>query len=210
MVGAKRHVLINIIDSFNSTLLATRDKPILTMVEWIRTYIIKRFTAERNDQKQSGDVMCKPMNRLSREIEFSSSWYATWLGGPISEVTHSVTQDKYVVNLEKQSCTCNFWDLVGIPSRHVVTAIRNVEGKLEIYVHRYYKKYLYKMCYEQIISPIHGHERWPRANEKDILPPAYKRWPGRPKKLRRREVEFELGERNRDPLNGHLATRSGK
>jgi len=31
--------------------------------------------------------------------------------------------EKFVVDLSKHSYTCYFWDLVGIPCRHVVAAI---------------------------------------------------------------------------------------
>ena len=49
---AKCDVLINnLTKSFNSTLLATRDKPILTMAEWIRKYIMKRFSLQREKIK---------------------------------------------------------------------------------------------------------------------------------------------------------------
>ncbi|KEH33355.1 hypothetical protein MTR_3g436320 [Medicago truncatula] len=37
------------------------------------------------------------------------------------------------------------------------------------------------------ITPINGQNKWPKTNDPVILPPEYKRGPGRPKKLRRRE-----------------------
>lgn len=75
--------------------------------------------------------------RLDREVHLSVNWFAAWPNGQVFEVTHCVIGEKYVVNLEKQSCTCNFWDLVGIPCCHVVCAIRYANGKFETYVPKY-------------------------------------------------------------------------
>ncbi|MCI38202.1 hypothetical protein A2U01_0059430, partial [Trifolium medium] len=57
------------------------------------------------------------------------------------------------------------------------------------YVHRYYNKMCYKDCYDQIISPINGENRWPKTEFPHVLPPQFKRGPGRPKKLRRRDPD---------------------
>ncbi|XP_057443991.1 actin-binding protein wsp1-like [Lotus japonicus] len=40
-----------------------------------------------------------------------------------------------------------------------------------------------------VISPINGEKMWPKICEDPILPPEFKRGPGRPKKLRRREPD---------------------
>jgi hypothetical protein len=36
-------------------------------------------------------------------------------GGLMFEITHFHFVDKFVVDIEKRSFSCNFWDLVGIP-----------------------------------------------------------------------------------------------
>ena len=48
-------------------------------------------------------------------------------------------------------------------------------------MYTYYKKELYKLCYEQVISPIHGQKRWQKTNE-ELLPPLYIKGSGRLKK----------------------------
>jgi len=40
----------NLSKSFNSTILLARDKPIISMMEWIRSYIMSRFC---NPQRES-------------------------------------------------------------------------------------------------------------------------------------------------------------
>jgi len=180
----------NLSESFNATILLQRDKPIITMFEWIRTYLMSRFASLRESaMRYRGSIMPKPLRRLDREIEKSGSWCATYAGNLRFEVFHTYLTDKFIVELNKHSCTCNFWDLVGIPCRHVIAAIRLKEDDPENYVHRYYRIEKYRECYSQGITPINGQNMWPKTNYPDILPPAYKRGPGRPKKLRRREPD---------------------
>jgi len=64
----------NLLESFNSTILLARDKPIIIMMEWIRTYLMSRFAKLREElDKYPGTVMPKPIKRLDREIERSGN-----------------------------------------------------------------------------------------------------------------------------------------
>ncbi|WVY90142.1 hypothetical protein V8G54_035656 [Vigna mungo] len=185
-------VLINnLSESFNSTILLARDKPIITMMEWIRTYIMKRFATLREKAiTYPGVVMPRPRKRLDKEIEKSGNWIPTWAGAEKFEVTHGFTMDKFVVDLSNNSCSCYSWDLIGIPCRHAIAAISYKVQNPEDYVHVYYKKPAYVTCYAPEIVPINGQQMWPTSeNTPLLLPPIYKTPPGRPKKLRRREAD---------------------
>ncbi|XP_058762568.1 uncharacterized protein LOC131635949 [Vicia villosa] len=71
----------NLSESFNATILLQRDKPIITMFEWIRNYLMGRFATLREKvNAYKGYVMTKPLRRLDREIEKSASWTATYAG----------------------------------------------------------------------------------------------------------------------------------
>lgn len=180
----------NLSESFNATILLARDKPIITMFEWIRTYLMGRFaTLKEKLGTYRGNIMPKPRRRLDREIEMSGNWFSTRAGANKFEVTHSLFIDRFVVDLDKHSCTCNFWELVGIPCRHAVAAMTYKGYNPELYVHRYYNRETYELCYSQTISPINGQNKWPKTYYNHIFPPQYKRGPGRPKKLRRREPD---------------------
>ncbi|XP_022631475.1 uncharacterized protein LOC111240565 [Vigna radiata var. radiata] len=160
------------------------------MMEWIRSYIMSRFASLREKvHAYSGDVMPKPRKRLDKEVEKSGNWLPVWAGGSKFEVTHGFTMDKFIVDLSNHTCTCYFWDLVGIPCRHAVAAIHYKLENPEQYVHPYYKKDAYRTCYAPIITPINGQQLWPTSDSAPLLPPIYKTPPGRPKKLRRREAD---------------------
>ncbi|XP_014494949.1 uncharacterized protein LOC106756857 [Vigna radiata var. radiata] len=89
-------VLINnLSESFNSTILLARDKPIITMMEWIGSYLMSRFASLREKvDSYHGDVMPKQRKRLDREVEKSGNWHPVWAGGSQFEVTHGFTMDK--------------------------------------------------------------------------------------------------------------------
>lgn len=67
--------------------------------------------------------------------------------------------DKFVVDIDKKTCSYNFWELVGIPCRHAVAAIVMKGDDPAQYVHRYYSKVYYEDCYAQVISPINGQNK---------------------------------------------------
>lgn len=67
-----------------------------------------------------------------------------------------------------------------------MTAINEHGHDPESYVHAYYRREAYKAAYGYAISPMNGKRMWPFTPDGPILPPLYKRKPGRPKKLRRR------------------------
>nr|KYP60093.1 hypothetical protein KK1_015541 [Cajanus cajan] len=69
----KHDVLMNnLSETFNNQILIARDKPIITMFEWIRTYLMGRFVALNEKlSKYPGNVMPKPRKRLDKKVELS-------------------------------------------------------------------------------------------------------------------------------------------
>ncbi|XP_058749183.1 uncharacterized protein LOC131622170 [Vicia villosa] len=190
----------NISESFNATILSVRDKPILTMCEWIRLYLINRCSASSAKLKKwPHKVMPIPRKRLDKEVMLSGHWLPTWAMEETFEVNHSYNGQKFVVDIAKRSCTCNFWELVGIPCRHAIAALSFRQQNPEDFVDSCYHRDKYAICYSFAISPINGEEMWPEVEADPIMPPMYKRGPGRPKKLRIRECGEEGARRRRLP-----------
>ncbi|KAI5385397.1 hypothetical protein KIW84_072118 [Lathyrus oleraceus] len=69
----------------------------------------------------------------------------------------------------------------------------------ENFVDDYYSKETYVICYDFNVSPINGQDMWLEVDIEEMLPPTYKRAPGRPKKSRRKEP-------NEDPNKGRTQT----
>jgi hypothetical protein len=157
-------------------------------------------------------IMPMPQRRLEKEVSMTGHWQATWVINHEFQIAHEYNGQQFVVNIGKKSCTCNFWDLVGIPCRHVVTAICYSGQNPIDFVDDCYSKDKYAKCYGYAISAINGVDMWPKpadgVPEEKLLPPMYKRGPGRPRKLRIRQFD-EDGVRN--PRRGKKhCTKCGK
>ena len=50
-------LLNNVYESFNSYILRARDKPILTMCEWIRRQLMKRFAAKHDGMTKHRGIL---------------------------------------------------------------------------------------------------------------------------------------------------------
>lgn len=70
--------------------------------------------------KWKHQVMLIPKKLLYNEILLSGQWLPTWSICDIWQVHHPYNGLQFVVVLGKKTCSCCFWDLVGIPCRHVV------------------------------------------------------------------------------------------
>jgi len=106
----------NISKAFSSTILVARDKPILTMAERIRTYLMNKMSTNRvNLESWKYRIMPMPGKILNMEIEKSGGWLAIWGVTEEFEVHQVGGSQAFTVNVAKQSYSCNFWELVGIP-----------------------------------------------------------------------------------------------
>lgn len=188
----------NISESINATILSARDQPIISMAEWIRHYLMRRMTTSATKlQKWQHNVMPMPRKRLDKEITLAAHWRSTWSGiGEQFQVMHTYNRQQFIVDIAKRSCSCNFWEIVGIPCRHAVSALGKRKQRPEMFVDDYYSRTKYALCYSFAISPINGMDMWPEVEAPELLPPNYKNGPGRPRKLRIREFD-ENGSRMR-------------
>jgi len=178
----------NIFEAFNSTILVARKKPILTIAEWIKTYLMNRMSTNRVKlENWPYMIMHMPRKRLNREIEKTGGWVAIW--GVVDEFeVHMVGGSQaFIVNLAKQTCSCNFWEFVGIPCRHIITTISKTSKDPKDYVSDWYSRDMYEKCYTHNVNVINGKDMWPEVECEEMLSPAYKKGPRRLKKLRRRK-----------------------
>ncbi|XP_058776090.1 uncharacterized protein LOC131650394 [Vicia villosa] len=174
----------NISESFNATILCARDKAILTMCEWIRSYLMNRIASTVTKlEKWAHRIMPIPRKRLDKEVFMSGQWNPNWCMNYQWEVNHAYNGQQFVVDVGKRTCSCRFWDLVGIPCRHACAALAYRQFKPEDYVDNWYSREKYGEAYSVAISPINGMDMWPPVEADDLLPPLYKKGPGRPKKL---------------------------
>ena len=62
-------IMNNISKAFNGRILEARDKPIITLLEWIRQYWMSRFAKKMlKSQAYEGIITLKPLERLERNV----------------------------------------------------------------------------------------------------------------------------------------------
>lgn len=163
----------NVSEVFNRTILVARDKPILTMCEWIRNYLMNKNTSLRESiYRWKHIIMYRPRLILDKEVKNEGNWTQSWYGETMRQVEHVHTIHSFIVDTSKRTCTCNLWELVGILCRHAIFALRFKNQHPEEFVDDYYSKDTYVTCYSFNVSPINGHDIWPKVDvEKCYLQP---------------------------------------
>ena len=114
-------LLNNLRESFNSKIIDARDKSILTMCEMIRRYLMKRIPRNKDTMLKSSPICPKIQDKLKVNKEATRDCTFTWSVGLKFEVHCKGKQ--FVIDLEKHSCACYRWDIIGIPCMHAVSVI---------------------------------------------------------------------------------------
>ncbi|KAJ7976276.1 Transposase, mutator type [Quillaja saponaria] len=190
----KNDVLVNnICEVFNSKFVKFRSKPIITMVDEIRVYIMGKMTESREKMSRyEGPICPKAQDRLEKAKLESRFWVPTWVGDPNCSMFEVCCKpEKYVVDLSEHTCSCRAWDSTGIPCKHAIAAIGYNNLAPESFVHQYFSKEIFERTYEPFIHPVNGQNLWPKTDNDPIEPPILSRPPGRPKKNRNKGEEEE-------------------
>ncbi|GAU45522.1 hypothetical protein TSUD_186790 [Trifolium subterraneum] len=95
--------------------MTARDKPILTICEWIRNYLMNRSSASVSKLTNwPHRILPMPQRRLEKEVSMTGYWQPTWVIHEEFQVAHEFNGQQFIVNTAKKTCTCNFWELVDL------------------------------------------------------------------------------------------------
>nr|KYP42750.1 Sporozoite surface protein 2 [Cajanus cajan] len=186
----KCDVLVNnMSEAFNSVIVDAREKPIVTMLEDMRLYLMNRWAKNRkNITLHQGDILPKILKKIEKESNLSKWWIPSWAGEQVFEVKNvNLIGDKYTINLQVQECSCRKWMLTGLPCCHAISCMRYMNLDPKVFVPEYYKRATYEVVYQSMIYPVNGQQLWTKTWCPNVLPPPCKKMPGRPKKRRNLE-----------------------
>jgi hypothetical protein len=157
----------NLSESFNATILVARDKPILTLCEWIKNYLMNRMmTCVAKLDKREHRVMPMPLKILEKEVVMADNWQPTLSNAEQRwPVAHSYNGQQFIVDTSKKTCSCNFWEFVGIPCRHAVAALGYMSQDPVDFMDNNYSREKYAICYGFGVSHINGADMWPKPPE---------------------------------------------
>ncbi|XP_040368975.1 uncharacterized protein LOC121051088 [Rosa chinensis] len=186
-------LLNNHSESFNKSVLPARKKPILACLEEIRLATMVRLANRRNS---GPNWKCKVGPRVEKQLKKnaessheyrpvpSSLWRYEVQGRGVGCKSGVVAQQS--VALDLRSCTCQRWDVSGLPCEHGIAGIYSKGMTPDDFVDPYYSKDMYMKAYEPVMHPITGVTEWEKIN-RPIAPPLYRKQPGRPKTARTKE-----------------------
>ncbi|CAL8161782.1 unnamed protein product [Prunus armeniaca] len=155
----------NLCEAFNRSIMDARYKPVLTMLERIRLYIMLLMAGRRIFcEKWHGQVGPR-IRKILEKNKGKAQWCIPKATGQNKfEVMHHSGRN-FAVDLNAHSCSCHAWDLNGIPCLHACTAISWFHGNPEDFCDAVYKKEAYLRAYEPMIMPMtsqdhgEGHNR---------------------------------------------------
>ncbi|KAH1228967.1 hypothetical protein GmHk_10G028844 [Glycine max] len=179
----------NTCEVFNSRILQYRCKPIITMLEEIRSYIMRTMAARKVKLSGKPGPLCPVQyKRLEKEFHFANQWTPIWCGDNMGL--------RYEVHMWGNKVEVN----LGMPCRHAIATITHKGGKPEDMCHEWLSIEAYNKTYQHFIEPVQGPQYWAQTQYTHPVPPHKKVQRGRPKKNRRRSVD-------EDNVTGHKLKR---
>lgn len=121
--GCRTDLLVNnLCESFNAYILEAREKPIIQMIEDIRTKLMERYNKKKEGIQKHGFRICsKIRNKLEKMKMLITECRPVYAGNGIYQIHCS--SKKLTVNLIDWTCGCNRWQVTGIPCQHAIAAI---------------------------------------------------------------------------------------
>ncbi|GJU57555.1 calcium/proton exchanger [Tanacetum coccineum] len=101
-------------ESFNRAILEPRHKPIITMLEEIRLYIMQRLVAMNKIATNLQDTITPSIRKRLEVLKEKQSGF--------QELEVRKYDQSYGVNLQHKVCQCRMWELSGVPCVHAVAA----------------------------------------------------------------------------------------
>ncbi|KAH6815949.1 hypothetical protein C2S51_020769, partial [Perilla frutescens var. frutescens] len=219
----------NMCESFNNCILDAKDRSILTMLEWIRQYLMRRLSTYRDRAVRNWEGRLL-YGRIAKMLDRRKNKAADCIPLKSDDWNYEIEcfdGERVTVDLKSHTCSCRDWNVSGIPCKHAVSAMYAQGLNPEDFVDKFFTVEKYGVVYEHSIRPMDGPLMWNKTGYIAPLPPNFGRRAGRPTKARRhepdelpkrgrkrqtetREKEFRLGKKifkinHEPPVNNHEA-----
>ncbi|KAK1564423.1 hypothetical protein Q3G72_002891 [Acer saccharum] len=162
-------------ETFNSTILNAREKPVVTMMEMIMTYLMKRLVRKRDNLERWKHEIGPKVFKVIEKIKVESNIYCHEYCGNNKYQVRGYGDEQYVVDIENKTCACIKWQLTGIPCIHGMFALLNSNHDPIQFIHNMYKKEMFMKVYNPVIYGINRPSMWPNTNEKPVQISEYKK-----------------------------------
>ncbi|PIA33769.1 hypothetical protein AQUCO_04000079v1 [Aquilegia coerulea] len=179
-------IYTNHVESWNRMIIPERQMPVTSLLEGIHANIIRHH----RDYRVDGEKFKTPVTKWWHELILHNAWRGrTFTREKFSPTLWTVYGENKtcMVDLNTRSCTCKWWEAMGIPCEHAMSVIRETKSDPYAFCVVYYKRETYAETYKEQWRPTRGKDEWPqdRASRR-ILPPLPFKQAGRPKKKRKK------------------------
>ncbi|XP_010471647.1 PREDICTED: uncharacterized protein LOC104751409 [Camelina sativa] len=182
----------NINESFNNAINVTREFSLVEMLETIRRRAMVRTDIRRKKaQRPKGKYSIKAMEKVNLEQKKILNCTAFRAGPGEYEVQEK--KSTYKVHMGLHSCTCQKWEMSGIPCCHVLKVISVKKLNQEDYISSWYLNSRWRNEYNAYIDAVRGSNFWRRSGETEIM------LPPKPETQGRKKVPKRIKERNESP-----------
>ncbi|XP_056158389.1 uncharacterized protein LOC130134754 [Syzygium oleosum] len=184
----------NLSEAFNGSILEARHMSIISMLEDIREKIVTRMREKRDAcQRWKRDIAPRILEKIEGNKKESAFCHVLWNGEDGFEVRHR--NDKFVVDIKNNSCSCRAWDLSGILCPHAICVILFKGEEVETFVAHRYKKDTYLKTYIYYLEVMNGDNLWPSNDREPLVAPMPRVMPAKgghyEKETRRTEQAIE-------------------
>ncbi|CAI9262730.1 unnamed protein product [Lactuca saligna] len=174
-------------ESFNAVIVDARKKPIITMLEEIRLYMMDRIYNMKLKGQQWGNHICPEIMDKVNLLKKAQRHYQVLPSG-LNQFEVRGTIDAYEVDLERKTCSCRLWQLNGYGCAHSVASISFLNRDVEAYVDNMFSTTTFRKAYNYRIAPMNSSDMWLETNYTPPLPPINRRMPGRPTTKRKKST----------------------
>ncbi|XP_024009607.1 uncharacterized protein LOC112084604 [Eutrema salsugineum] len=179
----------NIAESLNKVLSAARVKPIVRLVDGIRSLLTRWFAKRHVNANNMEPTLTTGIENLLETFFAIKARVEDAKLLPVQEIDQHRTEvlgitSAHVVNLIEKTCTCRRFDLEKIPCVHAIAAAdRKKLSPISLCHHYYHTSYL-QQAYAVSIMPRDVALPVPdEVHTKICLPPDVRNPPDRPKKI---------------------------
>lgn len=178
----------NVAESLNAALSEARDYPIVSLLDYIRSMLMRWFSGRREESARCGGLVTPKVEEIiSKNFTAATGLLVRHINEDEFEV-RGMEGAPFRVDLAKKVCSCLEFDMLLIPCEHAVAAAIHSKRRVDSLVGEKYRRNIWLAAYSMSINPT-GDYMTPAADASaigavNIAPPNTRRPPGRPKKTR--------------------------
>ncbi|WOL13418.1 hypothetical protein Cni_G22188 [Canna indica] len=156
-------ITTNAVESMNSLFREVREMPITTLIELTRGKVAEWFYKSRKVSLKLSGILTKRAEDILIENRSKCRWYSVHPHTDHCYQVHTSNQI-VIVDLPNRSCSCNKFQIFGIPCSHVMAVIGYRSLDPYPFCEYYFTVETYKKIYEDKIFPTRSKQYWRRES----------------------------------------------